>query len=75
MLRAVLLLTLLLCLAGCAAASAPASDATQNDAPALLVSPTSFATTPLPHADAERVFRWPTSGVPSLIFVYDDGEG
>ncbi|MFN8481595.1 MAG: hypothetical protein U0768_00885 [Anaerolineae bacterium] len=63
---------MLLCLAGCAAEAAPAPDSSASGAPALLVSPTGL-TLPMPRADAERVFRWPQSGRPSLIFVYDDG--
>ena len=75
MLRVMLFLSMLLCLAGCAAASLSAPDVTAADPIPLVVSPTGISSAPLPRPDAERVFRWPTSGVPSLIFVYDDGEG
>lgn len=64
-------------LAGCAGgtnnAPGPASDSAPTLAPlSLIVEPTPWSATPLPTAEAARVFNWPSNGRPSLIFVYDD---
>ncbi len=71
MLRWMLILPLLLCLTGCVAASLPAPDTAAADPAPLVVSPAGITPAPLPRGDAERVFRWPTAGTPSLIFIYD----
>ncbi|MFN8496484.1 MAG: hypothetical protein U0641_01395 [Anaerolineae bacterium] len=67
-------MSLLLCLAGCATAT-PTPARSGDAPPPLVVSPTNFTAALLPRAEAERVFRWPASSVPTLIFVYDEGEG
>ena len=71
MLRRILILFLLLCLTGCAAAAVPALETATADTVPLVVSPAGIAAAPLARTDAEQVFHWPTPGIPSLIFVYD----
>jgi hypothetical protein len=38
----------------------------------LIVTPTPWGVSPLPTAEASRVFVWPSNGRPSLVFIYDD---
>jgi uncharacterized protein YceK len=69
---------LVLILGGCGEA-VRTSDAPTTPAPvrtyepiSLIVTPTPWGVSPLPTAEAARVFVWPSNGRPSLLFIYDD---
>lgn len=74
----VIALAWLLVLASCMGATLPAPDAAPTLEPpsfvplSLVVEPTPWSAAPLPMAEAQRVFRWPSDGRPSLVFVFDD---
>lgn len=76
--RQALVLVLLLTLVACGESPPSSALAVPDAAPtfepiSLIVTPTPFwSVAPLPTAEAARIFKYPSDGRPSLIFVYDD---
>ncbi len=80
MLRAIIMVSLAALLTGCLNTSSHSPDDASQALPtvafepiSLVRDPDALSVAPLPLAEAERVFLWPVSGRPSLVFVYDDG--